>query len=249
VVLTLLTNTAIKPKRIVIANAKGGCGKTTIATNLAAYLANRNKNTVLLDLDNQASSMLWIKNRARKTPIITGIIPHKNAEHTATRTWQMRLPPGTHFLIIDTPGGLNGFALSDMIYAADLVIVPVLASAIDMDAAEKFISTLKKLTQNVMPKVNIAVIANRTRRGSKSFNLLYQFLTSSGVPYIGTLRDTQNYAKAAQSGLGIHELQTAGVEKDITQWQSIISWLQPMEFAAPQKKIDLSAEARVVNCA
>ena len=234
-----------KPTRIVIANAKGGCGKTTIATSLAAYYASQGDTPLMFDYDAQSSTMMWLNRRSADVALIRGVSAHQKPG-TITKTWQMRVAQDVKKIIVDTPAGMAGFALTDLIRSADAIIVPVLPSTIDMDAASYFVEKLQKVAKTVNPKARIAVIANRSRANTLVYASLLTFLHSLNVPFIGSLRDTQNYAKAALEGLGVHELDSRYTAKDIRQWQSILSWITP----PPQGDLfDLPAEARVVNCA
>lgn len=230
-----------KPIKIVIANAKGGCGKTTIATNIAAYLASSNKQTMMHDYDHQSSSIRWLENRDENLMPIQGVAAHQQPEKV-TRAFQLRVPAGTEYLIVDTPGGINRFAFQEIIRDADIVIIPILPSRIDMDAASMFIEDTKRMSKRY--HVRLAVVANRVRLNTSSFATLKEFLRTLEIPFIGSLRDTQNYVKASFKGIGVHELSAKSAEKDKQQWQPILNWLSS---CCPN--FSLPAEARVVNCA
>ncbi|MGH8399882.1 MAG: ParA family protein, partial [Gammaproteobacteria bacterium] len=133
---------ALRPLlRIVVLNTKGGCGKTTLSTNLAGYYASHEFNTALLDMDPQGSSLRWLANRAQKRAPVTGIQGTERGGRV-TRSFQLRIPPGTERLIVDTPAGLEPMRLQDVTRGADAILIPVLPSDIDIHAASRCIADL-----------------------------------------------------------------------------------------------------------
>ena len=129
-------------RRVIVLNSKGGCGKTTVATNLASYYAAKGFKTVLFDYDPQASSCYWLKRRAEDKPAIHGVAAADNGPMTVTRSWHMRLPPDTQRIVLDTPAGARISDFAPHIQAADAVLLPVLASSIDIHASAAFIKDL-----------------------------------------------------------------------------------------------------------
>ena len=210
--------------RILILNAKGGCGKTTLATNLAAYYAAERQVTALLDYDPQGSSMRWLSLRDGERPAIHGIAAFQK-RHGVTQSWQMRLPPQTERLIIDAPAGVAGLQLADYVRRVDTILVPVLPSPIDIHAAAHFIQDLLLVGKARAAGVKIAVVANRVRANTRVFSDLQRFLSTLNLPFIATLRDSQNHIRAAEQGLGIHELESARAAPDRERWAPLIDWL------------------------
>lgn len=211
-------------QRIVILNPKGGCGKTSLATNLASYFALRGPPPALLDQDPQGASMLWLQNRPKNRPPIHGIAAFKQSMN-ATRSWQLRVPQETRHLIIDTPAALEGPEIHDVIYDATDVLIPVLPSAIDIRFAAKFIADLLLYAQLDRGTTRVGIVANRTRSNTRSLQQLMRFLSSLRIPVIAVLRDSQNFVVAADEGLGIYELPHFRAKQDIAEMSKIVNWL------------------------
>ena len=201
-------------RTIVVVNSKGGCGKTTIATNLAGYFATRRAKTVLVDEDPQRSSMEWLEQRPDWRAKITGI----------EGTRRLRYPAGTHVAIVDSPARLHGRQLSDTLRSADLILLPVLPSPIDIRAAQNFIKELLNLGVVRGKRARIAVVANRVRENVKIFAALQTFLRRQETKHVATLRDTQNYIRAAAQGVTLFELAPSLVAKDLDQWIPLCRW-------------------------
>ena len=215
-------------RRIVILNPKGGSGKTTIATNLAAYFASQGKATTLLDHDAQGSSTRWLNKRPEENAHIHGIAMYKS-HSGVTRAFAQRIPNETERVVVDTPASFAKHELLDFIQNADKIIVPVLPSDIDIHAATRTIGDLL-LSANINRRDNrLGVVANRVRKNTIVFRSLMRFLDSLEIPVAGILRDTQNYIHAAQAGLGLHEMKGASLHKDLAQWKQLIRWLEPQE--------------------
>ncbi len=201
-----------------VINSKGGSGKTTVATNLASYLATQNKKVVLMDYDPQGSSMAWLTARsAAKTPI-QGIAAYKRSAKRPSRK--------TDFVIIDAPAGLHGGALSKMINKAQTIIIPVLPSPIDMRAAADFIAEIKKNSSVQRKKAKLALIANRSRDFTNIYWELDDFLSKQRIPFLTMLRDSQHYIRGAERGMGIFEMAPAATDLDREQWQPIVKWVK-----------------------
>lgn len=212
-------------QRIVVINSKGGCGKTTVSTNLASYYAAQGINTALFDYDPQASSMRWLKLRQADSATIYGVTAQKNAARAVTMSWQLRLPPETERLIVDTPPGLKGIELIEQIKGADVILIPVLPSPLDIFATADFIRDLLLEAKVRMNTTRIGIIANRTKKNTVAFQSLERFLDSLSIPVVARLRDTQNYLRATDEGLGIHELKGQNTYIDAQHWKSIRQWI------------------------
>ncbi|MCW9013496.1 MAG: ParA family protein [Gammaproteobacteria bacterium] len=212
--------------RIVVINTKGGCGKTTISTNLASFYASRGINTALFDYDPQGSSMRWLKLRDESQSPIYGVVAHRNAARAVTMSWQLRLPPETERLIIDTPPGLKGSDLVEQLKGADRILIPVLPSPIDIFATADFIRDLMLEAKVRLNSTRLGIVANRVRKNTLAFQSLERFLHSLSIPVVGKLRDTQNYVRASEEGMGIHELKRQPVYVDRMHWSAIYDWLE-----------------------
>lgn len=204
-------------RHILVTNAKGGCGKSTIATNLAAYYASEGYETALADYDPQGSALGWLDERPEEQAPITGL--------AAFDEGLRHLPRNTEYLIIDAPARSHGPELTALVNHAETIIVPVLPSPIDMRAGAGFIAELLNRGKVTNRKARVAVVANRVKENTRIFEELDEYLDELKVPYIAVLREAQNYIRAYQRGLGIHELPPYLAWPDWEQWDSIIEWL------------------------
>ena len=210
--------------KIVILNPKGGCGKTTLATNLASYFALRGPPPTLIDEDPKGYAIRWLEKRSRNRCEIHGIASYKSSMQ-ATRTWQLRIPNEASTVIIDTPAALGQPEIHELTYDANSILIPILPSAIDIRYAAKFIAELLLVTQIDRRDRQLGVVANRTRQNTISLTKLMRFLTSLEIPIIAVLRDSQNYVHAADLGMGIYEMPHHRVKEDVEQMDLIINWL------------------------
>ena len=210
--------------RIVIVNPKGGCGKSTLATNLAACYAKRGSKPSIMDCDPQGSSIAWLDRRPDDLPRIHGIAAFKKSMQ-ATRSWQLRVPEGTDNLIVDSPASISHDELRELSGDSTSIIVPVLPSPMDIHAASRCIADLLLVAKVDRRDRKLAVVANRTRKNTRSFNRLMRFLDSLGIPIIAVLRDSQNFVHSAETGLGVHEMQPSRVRPDVEQVERIVTWL------------------------
>ena len=220
-------------QRIVVLNPKGGSGKTTIAINLASYLASHGHAPVLMDFDPQGSSVRWVKKRKPTQPPIHVIAAFENDTRT-TRAFQLRVPPVTTHLIIDTPAALEARQLPEMTRDADKILVPVLPSDIDINTCSRCIRDLLLVGKIRREDDRIGVIANRVRRNTLTYQSLIRFLHTLGIPIVATIRDSQNYVRAAELGVGVHEMKSYVAHDDIEQWTPLVEWLaRPRGQQAP----------------
>ncbi|NIR60312.1 MAG: AAA family ATPase [Gammaproteobacteria bacterium] len=213
---------------IMVLNAKGGCGKTTLATTLAAAYASRGYRTTLLDHDSQGSSEAWHRLRPPILPAIH-LVPAYRQSGGATRTWQLAPPPGTQRIVTDAPAGVHGLELEDLVKRATAIVVPVLPSPIDIHAAADFVSDLRQLSRVREGRTRIGVIANRVRENTLVYRSLEEFLNGLGVPFLTRLRDTQNYVKVAGLGMGVHEMAGSAFDREREQWRPVLEWLRSIE--------------------
>jgi chromosome partitioning protein len=200
-----------------VMNAKGGCGKSTLATNLASYYADCGYGVALADYDPQRSSLDWLDRR-----------PDNRAEISAVAGFAdglKHVPRSADILIIDAPARSHGKELTDLVRHAETIIVPVLPSTIDMQASDRFIKELQAVGKIASKKAKIGVVANRVREYTLIFDELDDYLTRLRVPYVASLREAQNYVRAYTRGLGIHELPEYLAWPDWEQWEPLIEWV------------------------
>ena len=210
--------------RIVILNPKGGCGKSTLVTNIAACYAARGASPAIMDFDPQGSTMAWLTRRPGDRPTIHGVAAYKRNMH-ATRSWQLRVPEETDTLLVDSAAGINHDELRELTRDSSSILVPVLPSMMDTHAASRIIADLLLVAKVNRNEQKLAVVANRTRKNTKSLAKLMRFLDSLGIPIISVLRDSQNFVHAAEQGIGVHEMQPSRVRKDVEQIERIVTWL------------------------
>ena len=215
-----------QPRTVLVANAKGGCGKTTLATNLAAWFANQGTATALMDFDPQASSSYWLKLRPANAAPISGIAAHGRVSSTETRSFRNRLPRGVQRVVVDSPAGLSGTELFHRVIEADLILVPILPSPIDIHSAANFIREIE-ISGILREKTKqLLVIGNRVRRNTIMFNRLNQFLSDLGLPRVTYTRDSQLYTRSAAKGLAISDLTGSQVAAEKAHWEHIGSWIE-----------------------
>ena len=210
---------------IVVLNPKGGSGKTTIATNLAASLASSGRSPTLLDMDPQGLSTHWLTKRASHYPGIHGLADSSRSASVA-RSWLLRVPSHCDSVVVDTPAGLHADRIAGSARGADAVLVPVMPSNLDIHATARCIEDLLLVARIPRADDRIGIIANRVRRNTRISRALQRFLDSLGIPVVATLRDSQNYVRTAQSGTGIHEMPRWQVRQDIETWEPLMQWLE-----------------------
>jgi chromosome partitioning protein len=211
-------------QRIIVLNPKGGSGKTTIASNLAACYAITGHRPALMDLDPQGSSMRWLRKRPDDSAPIHGIAGFERSA-AVTRSWQLRIPSECTAVIVDTPAALEAHALPEVTRGADAVLVPVMPSDIDIHATAKCIADLLLVAKIRRSDHRIGIIANRVRANTLVSQSLMRFLGSLDIPLVVTLRDTQNYVRAAEAGVGVYEMPRWQVEQDVGHWRQLMEWL------------------------
>jgi chromosome partitioning protein len=217
-----------------VINPKGGAGKTTVAINLASYFASKEIPTTIMDYDPQGSSLHWARSRPPDRMRIHGAnaAPEKFGR---LRSYAMYVPPETRQLVIDAPAGAHGVMLQEMIDRAHSVIVPVVPSAIDIHASSSFIRELLRATRVRSGAVRLAIVANKVRRSMPAYQPLERFLNSMQLKWLARLIDSDVYLKAAETGLGIFELDSLSVA-ECKQFMPIIEWVE--ERRAPRETPD-----------
>jgi chromosome partitioning protein len=200
---------------VVVANPKGGVGKSTLATNIAGYFASGGHTVMLGDADRQQSSRLWLGLRPAAARTITG--------------WDVgddklaKPPRGTTHVVLDTPAGLHGKALKQVVDIADKVVVPLQPSIFDIYATRHFLDELADLKKSAHKQVGI--IGMRVDPRTIAADKLQEFVKGLKLPVIGYLRSTQNYIHLAARGLTLFDVAPGRVERDLEQWQDICRWL------------------------
>lgn len=202
-------------------NSKGGCGKTTLATNLASYFALRGPAPTLIDTDPIGFATRWRQERPAGRPRINGIRIDQ-LELRKKRLFSFRAPREAGAVIIDTPAALTEHDIIDISKDADCILVPVLPSAFDVHVSTRFIAELLMLTDFDRP---VAVVANRTRRNTRSLAMLMRTLEGLDTPTVAVLRDSQNFVHAASGGIGIFELPHHRAWQDVRQLMPVVEWL------------------------
>jgi chromosome partitioning protein len=213
-------------RKIVVINSKGGCGKTTVSTNLASYYAANGYPCALFDYDPQDSATRWLNQRPAYLAKIHGVAAAHPPEGNFTRSFQMRVPPETQRIVLDTPASMKRMDLVEVLRDASAVIIPILPSFIDCRVTSAFLRDLGTEMRLHAPGAPIAIVANRVRRNARAFHMLLGFLNEEGRPPVACLRDSQCYVQAAAEGMGIHELKASLTREDRCQWQSLIDWLE-----------------------
>lgn len=208
-------------RQIVVMNPKGGCGKTTLATNLVSHYALRGATALLIDNDPIGYSSRWLEKRPATARAIHGM-PSHSAEIENRRFRPLPIPRGTDTIVIDTPAALERKHITMLTHNADCILVPVIPSAFDIHYVTQFIAELLLVTQFDTP---VGVVANRTRKNTASLNSLLEILSTFETPTIATLRNSQNYVAAAELGLGIYELPQHAAQPDLEEMDRVVSWL------------------------
>ena len=205
-------------RHIMVMNAKGGCGKSTLATNIASYFASEGAAVALADYDPQRSSLDWLERRPDNRPKIAAV--------SGFTEGMRRAPRNADIMVIDAPARTHASELTSLVNHAETIVVPVLPSTIDIQASDRFIKELKSVGKVERKDVKIGVVANRVREYTLIFEELDEYLTAARVPYLAALREAQNYVRAYTRGLGIYELPEYLAWPDWEQWEPLAQWLR-----------------------
>ena len=205
-------------RHIMVLNAKGGCGKSTLATNIAAYFANEGASVALADYDPQRSSLDWLERRPENRPRIAGVAAFDGGLRTVPRT--------ADIVVSDAPARSHGKELTDLVRHAETIVVPVLPSTIDMQATTVFLEELKKVGKVERKQARLGLVANRARDNTLIYGELDEYLTKARTPYVAALREAQNYVRAYTRGLGVFELPEYLAWPDWDEWEPLTAWLR-----------------------
>jgi len=204
-------------RHVMIMNAKGGCGKTTIATNVAVHFAQQGHRVALADYDPQRSSLDWLAMRPADLPAITGVAAYDEGLRGVSRD--------TEVVVIDAPARTHGSEMNELVRRAETILVPVLPSPIDMKAVAHFMEELLELGKVQREQARLGLIANRVRENTLLFEELDSYLGKFKLPYLSCLRQSTNYLRAYQRGMGVLELPEYLASTDWEQWAPITKWL------------------------
>ncbi len=207
-------------KTILVASSKGGAGKTTLATNLAACFALDGKRTVLVDADPQHSSTRWAERRAE---LETAVLP---LDATGKRAWRAWLPDDAERVVIDGWAGAMADDLSNFIEHADAIVVPVLPSALDIEATVGFLNSLSKVSRVHKRKLPVGLVLNRTKPWTNASQQALEMLQTWPYPVVAQLRDTQAYVVMAGMGRSLFDYKSAQVRDHQADWDPLLKWIK-----------------------
>jgi chromosome partitioning protein len=200
---------------IVIANPKGGVGKSTLATNVAGWLARQGHAVMLGDVDRQQSARQWLALRPPQLPPIRGWDVEADS--------LVRPPKGTSHVVLDTPAGLHGKRLDAVLKIADKLLIPLQPSLFDIQATHAFVQALREHRRG--HEITVGLVGMRVKEHTLSNEQLHQYLSTLPVPVVAWLRDTQNYVQLAAHGLTLWDVAPSRVERDREQWLPLTEWL------------------------
>lgn len=213
---------------IAIVNRKGGSGKSTLSTHLAAWLAHQGVAVMLGDVDRQQSTRAWLKRRAPTLPAI--------APWTLDQKNVLKVPPGVTHVVLDTPGGLHGFELARIVMSADAIVMPVCNSMFDRESAAACLAELATLPRVASGRCALGVVGMRLDARTKGAETLRAWAEAQSAPFLGVLRETQGYVRSLENGQTLFDLPASSQAADLAQWAPILEWLQPvirLQPAAP----------------
>lgn len=202
---------------VVVMNPKGGVGKSTLATNLAGYYANRGKNVMLGDVDKQQTSREWLKLRPPEAA------PIQNWD--VERGKPAKPPKEATHIVLDTPAGISEKLLDQVIKPANRVIIPLQASMFDILATKHFLEQIARDKSVSQSDAEVGVVGMRVDSRTRAFDELQRFLDGLGLPVLGFIRHTQNYVYLAARGLTLFDVAPGRVQQDLEQWAPILKWV------------------------
>lgn len=229
--------------RILVANSKGGCGKTTLTTSLAGYFARSGRRTTLVDCDPQASSLAWCALRAAHLPRVHALASNDPA-HGLAAGWMLRVPPATQVLLIDTPAGLRAHEFERFARHADALVIPVVPSPIDLRATLAFFDMVRKLPEVRSGRLRIALVASRLRQRTRAAQSLEATLDRLTQAAKIRVRDSQVYVALAENGRSVFDDDGSTVRPHREDWAPLLDWLE--RLAALQTQGNVTPIARAV---
>jgi chromosome partitioning protein len=206
-------------RKILVASSKGGCGKTTIATNLAAHFAQDGRNTVLVDADRQGSSQRWAEKRAGLPAPVLGISGLR-------RDWASKIPDDAQRVVVDGPAGIRAGELAELLEDVDALLIPVLPSRIDLEASEAFLHEVAQLARVKRGKVAVGLVANRLKPWTTASQEAVEEIKKLPFPLLAQLRDTQGYVLVAGLGKSIFDYHSELIRTHQEDWAKLLRWLK-----------------------
>lgn len=216
---------------IAVINRKGGSGKSTLAAHIAVWCALQGSSVMLGDVDRQQSARGWLK---RRDPTLPAIAPWAVDQKN-----MFRVPTGISHVVLDTPGGMQGFELARVVMFTDAIIMPVCNSMFDRESAAACHAELMALPRVASGRCKLVTVGMRIDRRTNAAECLREWSKGLGLPYLGTLRETQLYVRSLEHGMTIFDLPRSMVETDLQQWEPILNWLKPLLYP-PQAANDAS---------
>lgn len=212
-------------RTILVINSKGGAGKTTLTTNLASYYASQKLRTAILDYDPQGSSLQWLRQRPGHFERIHGASAAPANGAARLNSHSKWVPDGTEALIIDAPAGTSGLLLKELVRKSHFILIPVAPSPIDIHATADFVKDLYLVGGARASQAKIAVVANRVRQSSPGYEALERFLAALKLPFLTRISDSDNYIRAAGSGMGVFEMEEVSTHAERQELMPIFRWL------------------------
>ena len=223
---------------VAVVNRKGGSGKSTLAAHLAAWCAHQGNAVMLGDVDRQQSTRSWLRKRDEALPTIAPWTVDQNI---------LRVPAGITHVVLDTPGGLHGFDLARMVMFADVILMPVCGSAFDRESAADCHAELMALPRVATGRCKVACIGMRIDTRTRTPQVLKEWATELGMPFLGVLRETQSYVQCLERGMTLFDLPSDRVATDLRQWQPILGWLSPLLAVSPEAASPSSTSASTLG--
>jgi len=231
---------------IAIVNRKGGSGKSTLASHVAAWLSREGERVMLGDVDRQQSVVHWLRRRDKHTlpgaPLVGWALDPRNV---------LRPPVGVSHVVLDTPGGLQGFDLNRLLMYADVILMPVCNSIFDRESAADCLAELRTHPRVASGRVQVATVGMRVDSRTRGEPQLRAWAEALEVPFLGALRDAQAYVRCAEAGLTVFDLPPSKAQLDLSQWQPVLDWLaatiESLAGATPSRPARLAAELPAVR--
>jgi len=209
----------MRMRKVLVASSKGGCGKTTIATNLAAHFAQDGHNTVLVDADRQGSSLRWAEKRAGLAAPVLGVSGLR-------RDWADKIPKDAERVIVDGPAGIRAGELAELLEDVDTLLIPMLPSRIDLEASEAFLRAVAQLARVTRGKVAVGLVANRLKPWTTASQEAVEEIKKLPFPLVAQLRDTQGYVLVAGLGKSIFDYSSELIRSHQEDWAKLLRWLK-----------------------
>jgi chromosome partitioning protein len=230
-----------------VINPKGGSGKSTVATNLASYFAYTGAVTAIMDYDPQGSSLNWLRQRPAHAPKIHGA--NAAPQKAGLRSMGMHVPPNTQQLVIDAPAGATGLLLQEMLSRTHNILIPVAPSSIDIHATANFIRDLLLTGRIRARNIRLAAVANRVRKSMPVYQPLEKFLAALNLSLVSRLSDSDVFLTAAETGMGIFEMDFAVSAAERQQFLPLAEWAESREPEKSEVRLQVAAPAAAAGVA